>query len=81
MRRMMKGRILGTVGVVVLSMVASPVLAQDRMIVIEDSEWVVDLEKPSAYYLLQPSNLNYEEEEPEASFLEELWETVEAEPF
>ena len=77
----MKGRILGTVGVVVLSMVASPVLAQDRMIVIEDSEWVVDLEKPSAYYLLQPSNLNYEEEEPEASFLEELWETVEAEPF
>lgn len=81
MRRAMRGRILGTVGGVMLSMVASPVLAQDRMIVIEDSEWVVDLEKPSAYYLLQPSNLNYEEEEPEASFLEELWETVEAEPF
>lgn len=55
--------------------------AQNRLIVIEDSEFVVDLEKPSAYYMLAPSNLEYQEQEAEASFLEELYETVETEPF
>jgi hypothetical protein len=60
---------------------AVPAVAQDRMIVIEDSEWVVDLEKPSAYFMLQPSNLNYDEEEAEESFLEALYQTVEDAPF
>jgi hypothetical protein len=54
---------------------------QERMIVIEDSEWVVDLEKPSAYFMLQPSSLSYEEEESEESFLDELYTTVEEAPF
>lgn len=55
--------------------------SQNRVIVIEEEQLTVELEKPEAFYILSPSNLDYQSVNPEASFLDELYETVEEEPF
>ena len=39
------------------------------------------IQKPEAFYILQPTNLNYEAAELEDSFLPELYRTVRHEPF
>lgn len=51
--------------------------------VLELGEEVVEgrIEKPEAFYILQPTNLNYEQSELEESFIPELLRTVQEEPF
>ena len=39
------------------------------------------IQKPEAFYILQHANLNYEALEPKKSFIPELLESVEKEPF
>lgn len=39
------------------------------------------IQKPEAFYILQHANLNYEGLEPKPTFIPELLESVEAEPF
>ncbi len=57
------------------------VLAQGNVLVFEEETIQGQIEKPEAFYILSPSNLDYESIEPEESFLDELYETVESEPF
>lgn len=56
-------------------------MAQNRVIVIEEEQLTVELEKPEAFYILSPSNLDYQAVNPEASFLDALYETLEDAPF
>lgn len=71
---------------VLAALPAAPLGAQeevDSSRVIQLGEEVIEgrIEKPEAFYILQPTNLNYEEAETEESFLPELLRTVEEEPF
>ena len=52
-----------------------------RIIELEDEVIEGRIEKPEAFYILQPTNLNYEAAELEESFIPELLETVEQDPF
>lgn len=61
--------------------VGSSASAQNRVYVFEEETIQGTIEKPEAFYILSPSNLDYEALEAEESFLEELYETVETEPF
>jgi hypothetical protein len=49
----------------------------------DDEEIVIrgEVDKPEAFYILAPSNLNYQTIDPETSFLDELYETTEEESF
>lgn len=51
--------------------------------VIEFEEFVVEgrIQKPEAFYILQHASLSYEGLNPKPSFLNELLESVEEEPF
>jgi hypothetical protein len=79
----MTGRTMRTFMTVAVLVVAMPSLAgaQNRVIVVEEESLTVELEKPEAFYILSPSNLTYTSVDPEASFLDELYETVEEAPF
>jgi len=55
-------------------------MAQNRVIVIDEEQLTVELEKPEAFYILSPSNLDYQAVNPEASFLDALYETLEDAP-
>ena len=55
--------------------------AQGGVIQLDDSVIKGRIQKPEAFYILQHANLNYETLDLKPSFLEELRETVEAEPF
>lgn len=59
-------------------MIAAEVSAQD--IQLEDVV-TAEIEMPEAFYVLRASRLHYEAMEPRDSFLPELYETVEKEPF
>ncbi len=62
--------------------VGSVSLAQDnRILVLEDEVIEGRIEKPEAFYILQPTNLNYENAELTESFIPELYRTVQEEPF
>lgn len=54
--------------------------AQD-VIQLDDLEVTGEIEKPEAFYVLRASDLEYESLEMEDSFLPELYDTVEEEPF
>lgn len=55
---------------------------QGGIIVFEDAEVIQgEIEKPEAYYILRPSNLDYEAVASEDSFLDRLYETVEEPTF
>lgn len=64
-----------------LLVASSSAFAQNQVIVFEEETIQGTIEKPEAFYILSPSNLDYEALEAEESFLEELYETVEREPF
>ncbi len=55
----------------------------DSRRIIQLEEEVVEgrIEKPEAFYILQPTNLTYEEATMQESFIPELLRTVEQEPF
>ncbi len=62
--------------------VPTAAVAQGGIIVFDDPEVIRgEIEKPEAYYILRPSNLDYEAVESEDSFLERLYETVEEPEF
>ena len=70
-----------TTGIILFGLVSlwpSLGLAQD--IVLEDIV-TAEIEKPQAFYVLRASDLDYESMEPRDSFLPELQETVEHDPF
>ena len=59
-------------------------LSQDRgnrILVLEEEIVEGRIEKPEAFYILQPTNLNYEHAELKESFIPELLRTVQEEPF
>ncbi len=56
-------------------------LDSHRIIELEDEVIEGRIEKPEAFYILQPTNLNYEAAELEESFIPELLDTVEEDPF
>ena len=55
--------------------------AQGTVYTFEEEQIRVEIEKPEAFYILSPSNLDYESMPAEETFLPELYETVEEEPF
>lgn len=61
------------------------VLAQprgsNRILVLEEEIVEGRIEKPEAFYILQPTNLNYEHVELQQSFIPELLDTVRESPF
>lgn len=69
--------VLGVATLVVL-MISVGASAQD--IQLEDVV-TAEIEMPEAFYVLRASRLHYEAMEPRDSFLPELYETVEKEPF
>ena len=71
-------RIAAVAGVLLLSAAA---FGQNRVYVFEEETIQGTIEKPEAFYILSPSNLDYEALEAEESFLEELYDTVERAPF
>jgi hypothetical protein len=79
------GRIVATLTVLALMAPATPaVLAQagsSRIIELEEEVVEGRIEKPEAFYILQPTNLNYEEAAIEDTFLPELYRSVQHEPF
>lgn len=62
---------------------ASTAFAQEGGGVINLEETVIEgrIQKPEAFYILQHAKLSYEALEPDKSFIPELLETVEKEPF
>ena len=65
-----------------VALVVTPAVAQDnRILVLEDEVIEGRIEKPEAFYILQPTNLNYENAELTESFLPDLYRTVIEEPF
>ena len=53
----------------------------NRILVLEEEIVEGRIEKPEAFYILQPTNLNYEHAELQESFIPELLRTVQEEPF
>jgi len=83
MRRRTPVRALCQLGLAALVVLVAPSFAsaQGNIIVFEEETIQVEIEKPEAFYILSPSNLDYRSLDPEESFLEELYETVEDDPF
>lgn len=60
---------------------SSTAVAQDGVINLEESVIKGRIQKPEAFYILQPANLDYEALNAQPSFIDALLETVEEEPF
>lgn len=56
-------------------------VAQEGVIQLEDTEIKGRIQKPEAFYILKNADLDYQTLDKKPSFLEELIETVEEEPF
>jgi hypothetical protein len=61
--------------------VGSTCWAQDGVIVLEESAIKGRIQKPEAFYILQHANPDYERLNSKPSFIPELIESVEEEPF
>ena len=55
--------------------------AQEGVITLDDTVIKGRIQKPEAFYILQHANLSYETLDLKPSFLEDLKETVESDPF
>jgi hypothetical protein len=60
---------------------SSTAFAQQGVINLEESVIKGRIQKPEAFYILQPANLDYEALDAQPSFIDALLETVEEEPF
>jgi len=58
-----------------------PVSAQQGVINLDETVIKGRIQKPEAFYILQHANLKYEKLTPKQSFLPELIESVEKDPF
>jgi len=77
-------RSLLATGLVALALLSSSSsVAQEGGGVINLEESVIEgrIQKPEAFYILQHAELKYEDLEPKQSFMPELFESVEKEPF
>lgn len=72
-------RIASLTTVVVLIHVGSA--HAENVIVFDDSVITGEIEKPEAFIILSPSNLDYESVDDEDSFLDELYESTRDEEF
>lgn len=80
--RVTRGARLAVLLLVLLAGVPALGQRDDRRIITLEEEVVEgQIEKPEAFYILQPTNLDYEEAALEESFIPELLETVEEPPF
>ncbi|TXD35367.1 hypothetical protein FRC98_16255 [Lujinxingia vulgaris] len=63
--------------------IGSPGDASAQQAIFEFDEIVVEgrIQKPEAFYIIQAANLSYEPVDPKPTFLPELLESVEEEPF
>ncbi|TXC75704.1 hypothetical protein FRC91_09370 [Bradymonadales bacterium TMQ1] len=83
---MMRNRLI-LIGSMVLAgvivTIATPGKASAQQAIFEFDEIVVEgrIQKPEAFYIIQAANLSYEPVDPKPSFLPELLESVEEEPF
>jgi hypothetical protein len=74
---------LASMGLVVAMGLAlsSSVFAQQGVIDLEETVIEGRIQKPEAFYILQHANLDYEPFDKQPSFIPELLETVDEEPF
>ena len=64
------------------TILAVPALAISQNVIVFEEETITgEIEKPEAYYILSPSNLEYEPAPAQESFMDALWGTVEDVPF
>jgi hypothetical protein len=67
--------------VAAFAMVASPAHAQQGVIDLEETVIKGRIQKPEAFYILQPANLDYEPFKEKPSFIPELIKTVDEAEF
>lgn len=72
---------LATAGFAFVTIASAGALAQGTTYTFEEEVIRGTIEKPEAFYILSPSSLEYESVDAEESFLPELYETVEEDPF
>jgi hypothetical protein len=68
----------------IFMLAASPAVGQDDgggVINLEETVIEGRIQKPEAFYILQHANLSYEALDPKKSFIPDLLESVEREPF
>ena len=64
------------------TILALPVIGLSQNVIVFEEETITgEIEKPEAYYILSPSNLEYEPAPAQESFMDALWVTVEDVPF
>ena len=73
--------LLAALGVVMFEGASQQAHAQDGVITLEESVIKGRIQKPEAFYILQHAKLEYESLDTKPSFLDELGETVEEDPF
>lgn len=71
------------VGVTAVALLAfgGAVAHAENVIVFDESVITGEIEKPEAFYILSPSNLDYESMDLEDSFLDELYDSTRDEEF
>ena len=78
----MKRLILAVVAALVVTGVSlGSGFAQKGVINLDETVIKGRIQKPEAFYILQHASLNYESLEPKKSFIPELLDTVEEDPF
>ena len=82
MRKVFAGAAIAMISMVAIAGIDSPEAAAQQAI-FEFDEIVVEgrIQKPEAFYIIQAANLSYEPVDPKPTFLPELLESVEEEPF
>ena len=69
------------VSLMAICALSTQAFAQQGVITLDDTVIKGRIQKPEAFYILQHANLNYRSLEIKPSFVEELKETVEEDPF
>ena len=77
----MKNLLFLSLTVAVFLSFTSSVVAQELVIVVPDDHIQAETEKPEAFYILSPSDLEYESIPPEEAFLEEIYNSLESTSF
>lgn len=73
--------VAGALSAAMLLCGASTASAQGGVITLEETSLKGRIQKPEAFYILQHAQLDYESLDTRPSFIEELKETVEEDPF
>lgn len=74
-------QVLSVCACALVVMMSGAAWAQDGVIVLEESAIKGRIQKPEAFYILQHANPDYERLNSKPSFLVEIIESVEEEPF